>query len=114
MRRGRSAAGGLALLWSALVLAHAHLTGSSPADGSQVTAPPTELVLSFSEAAQLTALAIAHAGGAKQKLTAPAASQTRIRVPLPALAAGDYVVSWRALGADGHLVPGQIHFTITR
>jgi len=114
MRRGRSAAGGLALLWSALALAHAHLTGSSPADGAQVTAAPTELVLSFSEAAQLTALAIARAGGAKQKLTAPAGSQARIRVPLPALAAGDYVVSWRALGADGHLVPGQIHFTITR
>jgi methionine-rich copper-binding protein CopC len=88
--------------------------GSSPADGSQVTAAPTELVLSFSEAAQLTALAIARAGGATQKLTAPAASQARIRVPLPALAAGDYVVSWRALGADGHLVPGQIRFTITR
>jgi methionine-rich copper-binding protein CopC len=70
--------------------------------------------LSVSEAAQLTALAIARAGGAKQKLTAPAAAQARIRVPLPALAAGDYVVSWRALGADGHLVPGQIHFTITR
>ena len=107
-------AGGLALLWSALALAHAHLTGSSPADGAQVTAAPTELVLSVSEAAQLTALAIARAGGAKQKLTAPATAQARIRVPLPALAAGDYVVSWRALGADGHLVPGQIHFTLTR
>src|SRR6185369_11803416 len=79
MRRGRSAAGGLALLWSALVLAHAHLTGSSPADGTQVTAAPTELVLSFSEAAQLTALAIARAGGAKQKLIAPGAGGRRLR-----------------------------------
>ena len=87
----------LALLWSAVALAHAHLTGSSPADGSHVADAPTTLVLSFSEAAQLTA---------------PAAAQARIRVPLPALAAGDYVVSWRALGADGHLVPGQIRFTI--
>jgi methionine-rich copper-binding protein CopC len=102
----------LALLWSAVALAHAHLTGSSPADGSHVADAPTTLVLSFSEAARLTALAIAREGGAKQKLTAPAGAQARIRVTLPALAAGDYVVSWRALGADGHLVPGQIRFTI--
>jgi methionine-rich copper-binding protein CopC len=33
-------------------------------------------------------------------------------VPLPALAAGRYRLRWRALSADGHVVPGELHFTL--
>lgn len=114
MRRGRGAGLILTLLWSAGAGAHAHLQDSSPADGSHLAAAPGELVLAFSEAARLTALGIARAGGEQQKLTPPQESRQRIRVPLPKLAPGDYLITWRALGSDGHLVPGQIRFTVTR
>lgn len=83
-------------------------------DGSHLAAAPAELVLAFSEAARLTALGITRAGGEKQKLTPPGESLQRIRVPLPKLAPGDYLVTWRALGSDGHLVPGQIRFSVTK
>jgi methionine-rich copper-binding protein CopC len=103
------------LVTATLALAHAHLERSTPTDGSVLSAAPAELVLSFSEAAQLTALAIEKQGGAKQKIAPlPQQPQTRIVVPLPALTPGSYLVTWRVVGADGHVVPGQIRFTLGR
>jgi methionine-rich copper-binding protein CopC len=103
------------LLWgSSGALAHAHLQGSSPVDGSHLSAAPAVLVLSFSESARLTALSLESPDGKRTQLVAPAEPQARISVPLPSLTPGTYVVYWRALAADGHLVPGQIRFTISR
>jgi methionine-rich copper-binding protein CopC len=105
----------LGLAAGVTALAHAHLQQSLPSDGSVVRSAPAELVLRFSEPAQLTALAIEQEGGAKQKLAPPSGQpQARIVVPLPLLTPGRYVVSWRALSADGHVVPGQVHFTLTQ
>jgi methionine-rich copper-binding protein CopC len=109
----------VALAWLLLscsggVLAHAHLEHSSPAEGSHLSSAPAALVLSFSEAAQLTALSLEKPDGSSVRLTPPAQAQARISVALPRLAAGAYVVHWRALGADGHLVPGELRFTITQ
>jgi copper resistance protein C len=114
--KGARLAGGCVLLIAATCLeAHAHLERSVPADGSVLSAAPAQLVLQFSEAAQLATLAIARDGGAPRKLTAlPETAQPRIVIALPALPAGDYVVSWRAVGVDGHVVPGRIHFTVNR
>ena len=36
----------------------------------------------------------------------------RHTVALPAIAADDYEVRWRALSADGHLVKGSFSFTV--
>ena len=33
-------------------------------------------------------------------------------VPLPSLGDGSYLLSWRAMGGDGHLVKGQLTFNI--
>ncbi|MGB6452299.1 MAG: copper resistance CopC family protein [Steroidobacteraceae bacterium] len=104
----------LALLASMTVAqAHAHLRASNPASGSEVTAPPSQVVLRFSEAARLTAAWIARNDAARQSLR-PLPSTTAVEaiLPMPALVPGRYVVSWRAMGADGHIVPGQIEFTV--
>jgi len=104
---------GLALLaCAAVALAHAHLQTSTPADGSTVTAAPPVVTLKFSEAARLTAAWIQKGDGAKQKLTAlPEKPASEVNVTLPSLEPGSYVLSWRAVSDDGHIVPGQIHFT---
>jgi methionine-rich copper-binding protein CopC len=95
--------------------AHAHLEQAIPADGSVITAAPTELVLRFSESARLIVLSVARDGGSRQRIVPlPQQPQARIVVALPPLAPGHYVVSWRALSADGHVVPGQIRFTLNR
>lgn len=99
----------------AVAQAHAHLRSAVPADGSVVSAPPSHVVLDFSEPARLTAAWIQRSGGPKSKLERlPQQSAARVAVPLPALRPGRYELSWRALSADGHIVPGHIHFTVTR
>jgi methionine-rich copper-binding protein CopC len=103
----------LALLFgSGGAFAHAHLNSSTPAAGAQLTVAPQTLTLEFSEAAQLTALSLARAGAAPLKLTAPSAPASRIRIALPALTPGTWTVHFRALSADGHLVPGELSFTL--
>jgi methionine-rich copper-binding protein CopC len=113
--RGCALLPALALIVCDAALAHAHLEQSMPADGSVLRNAPAELVLHFSEPAQLTALAIEKEGGASQKLAVPAGkSQAQIVVPLPALSPAHYVVSWRVMSSDGHVVHGQVHFTLAQ
>jgi methionine-rich copper-binding protein CopC len=112
MRRRRVLLAGLLLLISSAGLAHTHLISSAPAAGSRLAAAPALLELAFSEAAQLTILTLTRGSDEPLKLPAPTEAQTHIRVPLPSLAPGNYVVRFRALSADGHLMPGQFAFTI--
>jgi methionine-rich copper-binding protein CopC len=97
-----------------VAMAHAHLQKAIPADGGVVTAAPANVVLSFSEPAHLTACWIQKGDGAKQKIgPLPTEPARQITVPMPQLAPGTYVVSWRVIGGDSHIVPGQIRFTVS-
>jgi copper transport protein len=106
---------GLALsLAVALAQAHAHLQKAVPADGSVIAAAPASVVLSFSEAAHLTACWIQKGEGPKQKIgSLPTEPARQISVRLPQLGPGTYVVSWRVIGDDSHIVPGQVRFTVS-
>ena len=33
-------------------------------------------------------------------------------ISLPSLAAGDYIIKWRALGEDGHVIKGEFRFQV--
>lgn len=105
-----------ALAWLAsmtVAQAHAVLRESVPVNGSVVTTPPSQVVLRLSEVARLTAAWIARNGAARRSLhPLPATTAVETTLRMPALAPGRYVVSWRALSADGHIVPGQISFTV--
>ncbi len=102
-----------ALSLPAAACAHAHLVRAVPADGSVLRTAPARVVLTFSEAARLTALWVAPEGGTRQKIAPlPADPAADISVALPPLAPGRYVLSWRVVGGDGHVVPGELHFTL--
>jgi methionine-rich copper-binding protein CopC len=97
----------------AAVQAHAHLLRAVPAEGSVLHAAPARVRLTFSEAARLAALWIAPVGGARRQIAPlPLDAAAEISVPLPPLAPGRYVLSWRVIGTDGHVVPGELHFTL--
>jgi methionine-rich copper-binding protein CopC len=71
-------------------------------------------VLNLSEPARLTALSIQKGSEPKQDLKPlPTAASQQISVPLPPLTPGTYLVSWRAVSDDGHVMPGTLHFTLT-
>ena len=113
MRTVHAAIAWLLLTGSSAALAHAHLAHSAPADGAHLSVSPSVLELQFSEGAQLTALWIQKAGAERQKLgPLPGKPTERISIALPRLVPGQYLVSWRVLGSDGHVAPGQLHFSI--
>lgn len=114
MKSWKILSGAVLLIHMAAAYAHAHLHKSTPADGSVITAAPSTVVLTFSEAARLTAAWIQKGDEPKLKLEPlPEKSAAEVTVPVPALTPGSYVVSWRAVSADGHVTPGQIHFTLS-
>ena len=104
----------LALIFiTGVAWAHAKLLKAGPAPGSVVSVAPKQFVLSFGEPARLTALSLKKDAEAARKLgPLPGSSATQIAVPAPPLAPGKYVLSWRAVGDDGHVVPGQLSFTV--
>jgi len=97
---------------TAVAHAHAHLVESAPADKSRVAAPAA-VELKFNEAVKLTALTLQHGKEAAKPLAPlPAKDSATLKVPLPTLAAGDYVVAWRVAGDDGHIMSGTLAFTV--
>ena len=94
--------------------AHGHLKQSTPADGSVIATPPTKVTLTFSEPARLTVAWIQKGDEARQKLESfPEKPALELTLSVPTLSPGAYIVSWRAMGDDGHIVPGQIRFTVS-
>jgi methionine-rich copper-binding protein CopC len=91
--------------------AHTHLQSSLPADRSTV-ASPREVTLHFSAAARLTALTLQRGGEAPLNLAVPAKSARDFSVPVSAVSAGSYKVTWRAAGEDGHVMSGSFSFTV--
>jgi len=94
--------------------AHSQLLASTPASGSEVTAP-TELVLSFSEAIE-PALSKAELTCAEGKISGLGQSRVdangkTLRISLPPLPPGKCEVSWIAVSVDGHRTHGEFTFT---
>jgi methionine-rich copper-binding protein CopC len=114
MKYTRILGGALLSLAATVAFAHAHLKKAVPADGGVVATSPANVVLTFSEPARLTACWIQRGDGPKQKISGlPPSPAAEITVPLPQLEPGAYVLSWKVVGDDTHIVPGEIHFTIS-
>lgn len=112
-----AAAAALLLLDAAPVLAHAQLRSATPAAGGDVTVPPTEVVLSFSEPLEsaFSSVVVRDAVGKRVDKTDSHVDQgdkTTMRVSLPQLEQGIYIVQWRALTADTHRTEGAFIFRI--
>lgn len=93
--------------------AHAHLLHAVPAEGAVLHAAPARVTLTFSEPARLAVLWIAPEKGARRRIAPlPVDAAPEISVPLPPLQPGRYVLTWRVVGRDGHVVPGELHFSL--
>lgn len=101
------------MLLPAVCLAHTHLVRSTPAENSSLNKSPPLATLVFAEPVTVTAVRIESSTGGKTAVKLPSASpNAQTSVPLPSLAAGHYTMSWRAVSDDGHIMSGDIHFTI--
>lgn len=103
-----------AILMPGLAFAHAHLEMSVPSANSTVPEMPPQIMLHFSEATRLTALSIEKEGGKeKQALKVPAETKAVLHVAGPKLGPGVYILSWRGLSDDTHIVNGTVRFTVS-
>lgn len=103
-----------AVLLAAPASAHATLVGTDPANGAVLAEAPEEARLTFNEPMQLPedGVGLFDAAGAKMAVTARSQDEV-IRIALPEeLAAGSYVISWRAISADGHPLSGSVNFSV--
>lgn len=98
--------------------AHALLAASEPADGASVDQPPTEVLLTFTEAPDpsLTVVRVLDEAGARLEAGKPEVvpgQPRQLRVPLATLARGTYTVTWRTTSAaDGHTTVGSVAFGV--
>jgi methionine-rich copper-binding protein CopC len=107
----------LCLLAARAAYAHAHLDRAEPAAGSTVTQAPTEVALWFTEALEpkFSGVEVRDAKGlAVQAGPAGLAGRAALRVPLNALAPGNYKVIWHVMSVDTHRTQGTFTFTVGR
>ncbi|THA25536.1 hypothetical protein E4198_13150 [Streptomyces sp. RKND-216] len=101
--------------------AHAVLTGSTPAAGAVVDAQPEDVVLTFSEAVQLSDDSVrvlapdgsrVDTGGTRERSGA-SSGDARYATPLrDGLADGTYTVAWQVVSADSHPISGAFTFSV--
>lgn len=100
-----------------LAAAHAALVKSTPARRATVAQPPTKVELTFSERlepAYSTVMVVDSAGrqvDLRDAALAPGDSR-RLAVSLPPLSTGTYIVRFRVLSVDGHVVESDFPFTV--
>jgi copper transport protein len=97
--------------------AHNSFVSSDPADGAQLAAAPTQLLLTFANAVVLEQLQVdfADAAGVRSALsgfTHSPSGQTTVLVPMPAAVTGAVSVRWKLVGPDGHTVSGRVALAV--
>jgi methionine-rich copper-binding protein CopC len=105
----------LAVLALGVSAAHAHSTlkTSVPADGASLSTAPERLTLTFSEPVKLTMLTLQKEGGDKRDLgPLPTKADATFALGAPAMTQGRYVIAWRALADDAHVMSGRIAFGV--
>jgi len=104
---------------SELALVHIVLDSSAPQDESAGPGPVSEIRLFFSGAPLMRGASVRVVTSARQLMrTSPPAADpadpkqvfVRIEPPLPA---GSYVVQWRCIADDGHVMRGDFTFEVT-
>lgn len=86
---------------------------TTPADGWMGSIAPAAFSATFSHPMRLTTLSLKSGSAADVAVAVPQAEPaTSVSVPLPTLAKGDYVLTWSASGADGHVMNGVVRFMV--
>jgi methionine-rich copper-binding protein CopC len=106
---------GIALLMAASpAFAHFTLKSSSIKDGAVLSESPSEIILTFSKEVGLTDIDLTDSVGDSVDLdySPPTDMDTSFEIPLPDLQADSYTLSWRAMAPDGHVMSGDLTFSI--
>lgn len=102
------------LLLPAPATAHSYLNDSNPNDGAGLNQAPKQVTLTFSDPVRDTGLGVAAQGPQGGFPLEASASAKKVVAHWPDdSTAGTYTVSYRAVSTDGHVMEGNISFSIT-
>ena len=105
----------LSLLFASPAAAHAELVSTTPANGAQLTRPPTEVQMTFTESVNLLhdGIRLIDGLGAVVATPDPTVERSTVIWPMPAsLPEGTYIVTFRVVSADGHPISGAFSFGV--
>lgn len=105
-----------ALIFVTGAAAHSDVIGTSPEDGAVIDVTPADLSITFSEPPLEVgaAIVLADVSGNELPVGDIEIVGATVKVAAPKdLSAGDYIVSWRVTGEDGHVLTGEFSFTFT-
>lgn len=95
--------------------AHDQLVSSTPSDGKRLSAPPTQVSVTFSAALMDLGYEIRVVDAASKNWAQgkPVLARETLAQPLaPALPEGEYQVRWRVVSSDGHPISGSYSFLV--
>ena len=105
----------LSLPFASPAAAHAELLNTTPANGAQLSNPPTEIQMRFTESVNLQqdGIRLVDGGGAVVPTPDPTVEGGTVLWPMPTdLPDGAYVVTFRVVSADGHPISGAFSFGV--
>lgn len=111
-------AGATAAVWEAVPAgAHAVLQSTEPEAGSSLARPPSSVTLHFDEQVEVSFGSVRVYDAKASRVddghpSHPAGDGHAVRLPIPRLANGSYVVTWRVVSADSHPVHGAFTFRV--
>ncbi|HEY3240339.1 MAG TPA: copper resistance protein CopC [Acidimicrobiia bacterium] len=105
------------VLPAAPAFAHAQLLSTEPVNGTAAAKAPSQVLLRFSEAVQVSQAGIRVFDADAERVTTETARHAKgkadeVTLALPDLANGLYVVTWRVTSADSHPVHGAFTFRV--
>lgn len=103
--------------WGGVAFAHAVLQATTPSDGARLEAPPDEVSLQFSEPVGIPpgGVRVYDSDGGRVEVgeASHGDDSNVVRVGLrDSLPTDSYIVTWRAVSADGHPVKGAFVFSV--
>ena len=96
--------------------AHSELKTADPPDGAVLSAPPAEVVLTFTETLNPAKSSITLHDAAGTQIAKGAVDPTDdavMRLTPPAFDPGTYEIRWTSAALDGDILRGTLHFTLT-
>jgi len=92
--------------------AHAVLEATEPTDGATLDEAPRAVLLRFNEPVALIRVQVLDGQGEAVDGATPEVSGNELRIELPLLGLGSYLVSYRVISLDSHPVSGALLFSI--
>lgn len=102
-------------LFASPALAHGGMVETSIHNQAKFAVAPPSLKVTFEHDSAITSVTLMTA--AKKQIAVdfkPSKEMSKAyTIPLPQLAKGAYIFSWKSVAKDGHAMPGAIRFTVT-